>query len=150
MESSFDKACEPSQARSADETRYDEVMWGQLRDQCSQRGFRKKESKAVLETRLTTMSVAEVKCKLREVSQDDSERERAPERGVKNSDIRPGILGPLSLDGIRERAPVKGVKGPDNPTQLFGFGWETRAGTREGGEGIGESHTAFGFEPRGW
>ena len=42
--SSFDRACEPSQAPRADGTQYDELTLGQLDDQCSQRGYREKES----------------------------------------------------------------------------------------------------------
>ena len=40
-----------------------------------------------------------------------------PRGGLKVSDTPPGIPGPHSVDGIRERAPVKGVKDSDNPTQ---------------------------------
>ena len=51
LESSFDKACEPSRVPRAAETHCDGMAWGQLHDQSSQRGFRKKESKAVLMAR---------------------------------------------------------------------------------------------------
>ena len=95
------------------------MTWGQLRDQCSQRGFRKKESKAALKTRLTTMDAAEAKRNLKEVAQEGGQCERAPVRGVKASDIPPGDLGPRSMDVIREREPVKGAKDSSNTTQLL-------------------------------
>ena len=48
--SSHDKKCEPPQAPSVDRAQYDEMTWDQLHDQCSRRGFRRAESKAVLKT----------------------------------------------------------------------------------------------------
>ena len=64
------------------------------------------------------MDAAEAKRNLKEVAGGDGKRERAPVRGVKVSDIPPGILGPHAMDGIRGRAPAKGVKASGNPTQL--------------------------------
>ena len=57
--SSFDRLCEPSQALEVNRTLYDEMTWDQLHDKCSQRGFRNKESKAVLKTRLTKMGAGD-------------------------------------------------------------------------------------------
>ena len=45
--SSFGELCEPSRAPT--------VTWDQQHDECYQRGFRRKESKAVSKTRLTQM-----------------------------------------------------------------------------------------------
>ena len=126
LEPSFHKTCAPPQARRAAGTQYDEMTWGQLRDQCSQRGFRKKESGAVLKTRLTEMDAAEAKRNLKEVTEEAGKRGRTPVRGVKVSDIPPSALGPHAMDRISERAPVQGVKGSDNPTELMDL-----AGTRE-------------------
>ena len=69
-ESSFDKARKPSRAPRADGAQYDEMTWDQLPDPCSQRGFRNKESKAALKTRLTTMGAAEAKRNLKEVARE--------------------------------------------------------------------------------
>ena len=49
-ESFFDKTSSPTHAPRADRAQYDELTWGQLRDQRSQRGYMKKESKAFLKT----------------------------------------------------------------------------------------------------
>ena len=51
FESSPDRTCAPPQAPGAGGTQCDELMWGHLHDQCSQRGCREKDSKAVLKTR---------------------------------------------------------------------------------------------------
>ena len=80
LESSFDKMCEPFQAPRAGRSQNDELTWGQLRDQRSQRGFRKEASKAVLKTRLATVDAAEAKRNLKEVTQEDGGCERAPAR----------------------------------------------------------------------
>ena len=53
-----------------------------MHGQCSQRGFRKKASKAVLETRLTAMDATDAKRNLKEVAEEDGKRERAPVRGA--------------------------------------------------------------------
>ena len=107
-ESSFDRARKPSRAPRADGAQFDEMTWDQLPDSCSRRGFRNKESKAALKTRLTTMGAAEEKRNLRENPQDKGKRGRAPVLGVKVSDIPPGISGPHSTDRKRDRAPAKG------------------------------------------
>ena len=54
---------------------------GQLRDQCSQRGCREKDSKAALNTRSSTMDAAEAERNLVEVTQEGGKRERAPAEG---------------------------------------------------------------------
>ena len=59
MGSSFDRTCEPSQGPTADEAQYDELTSGQFHDQCPKRGYRKRESKAVLKTRLPTTDATE-------------------------------------------------------------------------------------------
>ena len=64
----FDRTRAPSQAPRADGAQQKEFTRGQLHDQCSQRGYRKKESKAVLNTRLTTMDAAEAKSNLDDVT----------------------------------------------------------------------------------
>ena len=51
LESSSDRFCEPSQAPQAGWAQYEKSTWGQLRDQCSQRGYQEKESKAASKTR---------------------------------------------------------------------------------------------------
>ena len=61
LESALDKICEPSQAPKVNRTQYDEMASGQLHEDCSQRDFRRKESKAVLRPRLTKMDAAEEK-----------------------------------------------------------------------------------------
>ena len=61
LEFSFDRTCAPSDPPRADGAQYEELAWGQLRDQCSQQGYRLQESKAVFKTRLTTMDAAEAK-----------------------------------------------------------------------------------------
>ena len=80
-ESSSDKMCAPPQVPRADGTQYDEMTWVQLHDQCSQRCFRKKESKAVSKTPLAVMHYAEAGRNLKEVAQEDGKRERAPRGG---------------------------------------------------------------------
>ena len=60
-DSAFDRAREPPQAPTVNGAQFGKVSWGQLRDQCSQRGYWKKDSKAVLKTRLPTLGAAEAK-----------------------------------------------------------------------------------------
>ena len=60
-ESSSDTKCEPSQVRVLDWAQSDEMTWDQFSDLCFNRGFRRKESKAVLKTRLTAVDAAEGK-----------------------------------------------------------------------------------------
>ena len=48
LESSFDSKRAPPQAPRADGTQYEKLTRGQSHDQCSQQGYRKKESKAAL------------------------------------------------------------------------------------------------------
>ena len=62
------------------------MSWRQLHDQCSQRGYRKKESKAVLKTRLHTLDAAGAKRNLDKLTREDGKRERAPAKGVKVSE----------------------------------------------------------------
>ena len=81
--SSFDRTRGPSQAPRADGAQYDELTWGQLHDQCSQRGCRREESKAVLTTRLTAMETAEANRNLAIGLQEAGKRERAPVMGGK-------------------------------------------------------------------
>ena len=113
LESSFEKTCWPSQAPRAEGAQYDEMTWGQLHDPCSQRGFRKREPKAVLKTRLTAMGAAEAKRSLADATQDAGKCERAPLRGVKGLGYSSWYSGPAFC------------------------GWDTRAGAREGSEGLG-------------
>ena len=60
-ESSFGNKCEPSQTPVADRAQYDRLTRDQTHDRCRRRGFRERDSKAVLETRLTSMDAAEKK-----------------------------------------------------------------------------------------
>ena len=60
-DSSSERTCELPQVPRADGAQYEDLSWGQLHDRCSQRGRRKKASKAVLNARLSTMDAAEVK-----------------------------------------------------------------------------------------
>ena len=108
-ESSFDKAREPSQALTAHGAQYDEMPWGQLHNQCSRRGFRRKESKAVSKTRLTTMGTAE----LEGLDPGRWETRAGTCAGGGGHGYSCWYLG-----------------------SAF-FGWDTRAGAREGGEGLG-------------
>ena len=78
LESSFDKKCAPSQAPRVDGIWYGELTWGLLHAQCSQRGCRRKEWKAVLKTRLTATDAVEAKRDMVEVAQKDGKDERAP------------------------------------------------------------------------
>ena len=98
-------------------------MRRRLRDQCSRRGFRRKESKAALKTRLATTHAAEAKRNLVEVTQEGWKRERAPAKGAMVSD---NPTKPVDLVGKRERAPA------------------------DGDEGLGYAHAVFGLDPRGW
>ena len=86
FESAFGRTCAPFQALRADRAQYHRLTCGQLRDQCSQRGCKEKESKATLKTRLSTMDAAEANRTLAEKAQADGERGRAPVEGVKVSD----------------------------------------------------------------
>ena len=108
------------------------MTWGQLRDQCSRQGFGKEESKAALKTRLTAMGAAEATRNLREVTQEDGKRGRAPGSEGKISYIPPGVLGPHSLGGIRERAPAEGAKDSDNPTQTLDLNGERERASAKG------------------
>ena len=119
LESSFDTKCAASQAPRADGAQYDELTRVHEKDQCSQRGYRKKESKAAWKTRLPTMDAAGAKRNMAEVARDG---------------------------GKRERAPAKGARVSDNPTKPADFCGERRAGAREWGEGLGHSHSAIGFD----
>ena len=115
---SFVRTCAPSQAPEADGAKYEELTWGQLHDQCSQRGYRKIESEAVLETRLSTMDAAEAKRISADTAQEDEKRERAPVKGVKVSD---NPTTPADLVGNRQRAPAIGANGLGYSHAVFGF-----------------------------
>ena len=71
LDSPLDRKCAPSRAPRATGAQHEELTREHLHDQCSQRGYREKESKAVLKTRLTTMDAAEAKRNLKEVTQED-------------------------------------------------------------------------------
>ena len=100
--SSFDKTCVPSRASWADGTQLAKMTWGQLYDQCSQRGLRK--------TRLATIDAAEAKRNLKEVAQEDGKRERAPVRGAQASDFPPWRSG-YTLYGWDTRVGTRGGSG---------------------------------------
>ena len=125
LELSFEKKCTPSQAPRAGGTQYDELTWGQLHGQCSQRGSRKTESKAALKTRLSTMGATERKLDVMAVTQEDGKRTRVPVKGAEASD---NPTQPTDLAGKRGRAPAMGVKDSDFPTQLLD---STRGGGNE-------------------
>ena len=86
LESFFDKTCAPSQAPRAEGAQYGEITREQLHEQCPQCGKRKRESKELLKTRLSTMGAAEEKRSTKEVAKKDGKRERAPVTGVKVAD----------------------------------------------------------------
>ena len=79
-----------------------------------------------MKTRLASMGAAEAGRKPKGgVEQDtpnfvDGERERAPGKGVKDSDNPAQSSGAAQTDGRRERAPAKGLKDSDIPAQLLG------------------------------
>ena len=126
LESSFDKICEPSQSPRADRTQYDEMTSDQPHDKCPQQGFRLKESKAALKTRLTTWGAAEEKRNLGASALQDTpvcnrgSRERAPGKRVMGSDITTHSSGETPVGGNRERAPAWGVKVSDIPAGFSG------------------------------
>ena len=60
-ESSFDETREPPQAPLADRARRSRLTWDPLHDQCSERGFRRKELEEAWRTRLTSMGAEEGK-----------------------------------------------------------------------------------------
>ena len=55
---SFDPNCAPSQAPASGSAKYDQLSNGQLHELCRQRGYHKKDTKAVLRTRLEAMDAA--------------------------------------------------------------------------------------------
>ena len=71
------------------------------------------------------MDAAEAKRNLKEVTQEDGTRERAPVEGAKASDTPKQPAGSV---GECERAPAKGVKDSDIPTQYLDA---TRGGRNE-------------------
>ena len=86
-ESSSDKECEPFRAPVAGRAQYDQLTWDQLHQQRSQRGFRRKESKEVVKTRLASTDAAEAR--------------HIPTGGWEQD-------APIYADGKGERAPVEG------------------------------------------
>ena len=82
----------------------------------SQRGFRKKEPKAVLKTRVTKMDAADEGRNLEGSALEDTPvsyrgiHVRAPGRGVMDSDITTQSFGETQSDGKRERAPARGLR----------------------------------------
>ena len=124
--SSHDKKCEPSQAPSVDRAQYDETTWDRLPDQCSRRDFRRKDSKAVLKTRLTAMGDAGDKRDLKGSAPQDAPvcsrgiRERAPGKGAMESGITTHPSSKIQADGKRERTPAPGVKVSEIPAQFLG------------------------------
>ena len=125
-ESSLEKMCEPCQAPVVDWAHFDHLTWGRHHEQCSQRGYRRGESKEALKTRLASMDAAEAGRKPKgSVEQGapihvDGKRGRAPGVGVRDSDIPAQSSGTTQLGGERERATAQVVKGPDFPAQLLG------------------------------
>ena len=123
---SLDKKYEPSSAPEVDRAQYDLSTWDQLNEQRPPRGFRRKESKEDMKTRLALMYAAEANRKPKgSVKQDtpiyvDGRRERAPGKEVKDSDVPAKSPGTTQLDGKRGRAPLRGAKDSDIPALLSG------------------------------
>ena len=138
LEPSFNNKCALSQAPRANGAQNDELTLGQAHDQRSQRGCRKKESMAVLKTRLSAMDTAEDKRNAKVVTQEDGRRERASVRGVK---VPNNPTQPTYLVRKRGRAPEKGAKDSDNLTHLL---HSTRGGGNKAtlGSGKGEREQA--------
>ena len=132
VESSFDRRCAPSRARRADGARYEELTWGQLRDQGYQRDYGEKESEGTMKTRLATADAAKEKRNLEEVTQKDGKRGRAPARGVKVSD---NPNKPVDLVGNREWAPAEGMKASEILAQQLD---STRGGGHKDTPGSGK------------
>ena len=73
----------------------------------------------------------------------DGQRERAPARGVKDSDI------PACVDGKRERVAGRGVKDSDIPAQSLGKNqWDVERGRVpvHGGDGLGYFRPTLGYD----
>ena len=133
--SSFDKLREPSQVPKGNRTQYDVMTWGQFHDECPQRGFMMKASKAVLKTRWAKMGAAEEKRNLEggvllgAPGSNSGICELAPGKGVVNSDITTQSFSETQLDGKRERVPAKGAGVSDIPAGTSGE--HSADGTRE-------------------
>ena len=137
VKSSSGEKCEPSQASVVGRAQFVQLTWAQLNGRFPHRGFRRKGWEEVLKTRLASMDVAEANCTQKRSAEQDSaiyedgKRARAPRKGAGGSGISTQSSATTKSDGGDGLQLPRTVGGQD------AIGWETRARTREGGDGLG-------------